>query len=235
VLRAILFDFNGVLVDDEPIHLELLQAVLAEEGLSLTAEDYYARYLGLDDRGCFGQVLAAGGQPATLPKLMRLIARKASYYQERIRRDGYPFFAGARELVGALAAESRMLGIVSGALREEVEGALRQEGLRERFKVLVTAEDVDEGKPDPSGYLLALAALSSEPPLPERLLHPHEVLAVEDSPAGLTAASQAGLVTLGVAHTYPAQRLREADAVVDRISELSVSRLDRLLAEASRR
>lgn len=235
MLRAILFDFNGVLVDDEPIHLELLQEVLAEEGLSLTADDYYARYLGLDDRSCFAGVRAAAGQPASLPKLMRLIARKASYYQERIRRDGYPFFAGARELVEALAADGRMLGIVSGALREEVEGALRQEGLRERFKVLVTAEDVEEGKPNPAGYLLALAALSSEPPLPERLLHPHEVLAVEDSPAGLAAASQAGLVTLGIAHTYPAQRLLDADAVVDRLSELSVSRLDQLLAEASRR
>jgi phosphoglycolate phosphatase/beta-phosphoglucomutase len=128
-----------------------------------------------------------------------------------------------------------MLGIVTGALREEVEGALRQAGLRERFKVLVTAEDVTEGKPDPSGYLLALAALNSEPPLPERLLHPHEVLAMEDSPAGLAAARQAGLLTLGVAHTYPAQRLRGADAVVDRLSELTVAKLDQLLAGPSRR
>src|SRR5262245_12624971 len=124
VLRAILFDFNGVLVDDEPIHLEIFQRVLAEEGIALSAEEYYSRYLGLDDRACFAAVLAAAGETATVPRLMRLIARKASYYQERIRRDGYPFFPGAVELVAALTAGGRMLGVVSGALREEVEGAL---------------------------------------------------------------------------------------------------------------
>jgi len=87
VLRAVLFDFNGVLVDDEPIHLELFQRVVAEEGIALSAADYFARYLGLDDRSCFAAVLAAAGEAATVPRLMRLIARKASYYQERIRRE----------------------------------------------------------------------------------------------------------------------------------------------------
>lgn len=235
MLRAILFDFNGVLVDDEPVHLEMFQRVLAEEGISLTAEDYYRDYLGMDDRGCFAAVLQRAGEPATVPRLMRLIARKASYYQERMRERGYPFFPGAAELVEELAAKGRMLGIVSGALREEVEGALRQAGLRDRFKVLVTAEDVDEGKPDPEGYRKALEALNSEPPLPERLLHPHEVLAIEDSPAGLSAAADLGLSTLAVAHTYPAARLRIADAQAESLREMTVERLERLLAEAGRR
>lgn len=232
MLRAILFDFNGVLVDDEPIHLEMSQRVLAEEGISLSTEDYYARYLGLDDRACFAALL---GEAATVPKLMRLIARKASYYQERIRREGYPFFPGAAELVRSLAARGRMLGVVSGALREEVEGALRQAGLLDSFKVLVTAEDVAAGKPDPEGYLRALEALNSQPPLPERLLHPHEVLAVEDSPAGLAAAAEVGFPTLGVAHTYPAARLREADVVVESLRDLTPERLEKLYAEVSRR
>jgi beta-phosphoglucomutase len=166
---------------------------------------------------------------------MRLIARKASYYQERIRRSGYPFFPGAVELVRSLSAQGTMLGVVSGALREEVEGALRQAGILDRFKVLVTAEDVEAGKPDPQGYLRALEALNSQPPLPERLLHPHEVLAVEDSPAGLTAAADVGLPTLGVAHTYPAARLREADVVVESLRDLTPERLERLYAEVSRR
>jgi beta-phosphoglucomutase len=235
VLRAVLFDFNGVLVDDEPIHLEMFQRVLADEGIQLTAEDYYAHYLGLDDRGCFAAVLAAAGQKPTVPRLMRLIARKSSYYQERIRQRGYPFFPGAVELVEELAAGGRMLGVVSGALLDEVEGGLRQTGLRERFKVLVTAEDVSEGKPDPEGYLRALEALNSFPPLPARLVHPHEVLAVEDSPAGLTAAADAGLVTLGVAQTYAADRLRTAQAVVPRLEGLTLARLDRLYAEVSLR
>jgi beta-phosphoglucomutase len=233
VLRAVLFDFNGVLVDDEPIHLEMFQRVLADEGITLTAEDYYARYLGLDDRGCFAAVLAAAGQEPTVPRLMRLIARKSSYYQERIHQRGYPFFPGAVELVDELAAAGRMLGVVTGALRDEVEEGLRQAGLRERFKVLVTAEDVSEGKPDPEGYLRALEALNSFPPLPARLIHPHEVLAVEDSPAGLAAASDAGLVTLGVGHTYSVDRLRAATAVVPRLKGLTPTRLEELMAKAS--
>jgi HAD superfamily hydrolase (TIGR01509 family) len=235
VIRAILFDFNGVLVDDEPIHLEMFQRVLGEEGIALTAEDYYRDYLGLDDRGCFAAVLQKAGETPTVPRLMRLIARKASYYQERMRQSGYPFFPGAAELVAELAAAGRMLGIVSGALSEEVESALRQAGLRERFKVLVTAEDVTEGKPDPEGYRRALEGLNSFPPLPERLLHPHEVLAIEDSPAGLAAAADLGLCTLAVAHTYPPHRLRMADAVAESLEGMTVARLERLLEEASRR
>jgi beta-phosphoglucomutase len=231
VLRALLFDFNGVLVDDEPIHLEMFQRVLAEEGLALSVEDYYQRYLGLDDRGCFAAVLAGAGEPATTPRLMRLIARKASYYQERVRERGYPFFAGAAGLVAAAGSAGWMLGVVSGALREEVEAALRQAGLRERFKVLVTAEDVAAGKPDPEGYRQALQALNALPPLPERLIHPHEVVAVEDSPAGLAAAAEAGLRTLAVAHTYPEARLAGADAVVARLDGLGRERLESLFAE----
>jgi HAD superfamily hydrolase (TIGR01509 family) len=238
VIRAVLFDFNGVLVDDEPIHLEVFQRVLAEEGISLSAEDYAARYVGLDDRTCFAAVLGRAGEsahPPDIPRLMRLVARKASYYQERIRRGGYPFFPGALELVTGLAAARRMLGVVSGALREEVDGALRQAGILDRFKVLVTTEDVDEGKPHPEGYLKALESLNSQPPLPERLLHPHEVLAVEDSPAGLAAAAEVGFPTLGVAHTFPAARLSGADVVTPSLRDLTPEGLDRLFAEVSRR
>jgi HAD superfamily hydrolase (TIGR01509 family) len=235
VLRAVLFDFNGVLVDDEPIHLEIFQRVLAEEGISLSAEDYQSRFVGLDDRTCFAAVLGEAGEPADTPRLMRLVARKASYYRERIRRGGYPFFPGALELVRALAEDRRMLGVVSGALREEVEGALRQAGMINLFKVLVTAEDVTEGKPHPEGYLRALESLNSQPPLPERLLHPHEVLAVEDSPAGLAAAAEVGFPTLGVAHTFPAGRLSGADVVAASLRDLTPEGLDRLFAEVSRR
>lgn len=232
MIRAVLFDFNGVLVDDEPIHLELFQRVLAEEGIALSAEDYQARFVGLDDRTCFAAMLGGAGD---VPRLMRLVARKASYYRDRIRRGGYPFFPGALELVRALAAGRRMLGVVSGALLEEVEGALRQSSVLDLFKVLVTAEDVTEGKPHPEGYLKALESLNSQPPLPERLLHPHEVLAVEDSPAGLAAAADVGFPTLGVAHTFPAARLSGADVVTPSLRDLTPEGLDRLFAEVSQR
>lgn len=235
MLRAILFDFNGILVDDEPIHFELFERVLGEEGITLDAAEYAGRFLGLDDRACFAAVLAERGEAPSMPQVMRLVARKASYYRERIRSRGYPFFAGAVDLVESAAARRLMLGVVSGALREEIEGALRQAALRDLFKVVISAEDVEEGKPDPQGYRRAVEALNALPPLPERLIHPHEALAVEDSPAGIEAAAAAGLVTLGVAHSYPPGRLAAADLVAPDLAELSLDRLQALFAEESRR
>jgi len=225
MVRAVLFDFNGVLVDDEPVHLALLQRVLGEEGVELSEEDYWSLYVGLDDRACFRTLLEGAGKAPTGPHLMRLIARKASYYQDWIRREGYTFFPGAPELVAGLSEAGIALGLVSGGLRDEVEGGLRQAGLRERFKVVVTAEDVDRGKPDPEGYRRGIELLNAVPPLPDRLLHPHEALAVEDTPAGLEAARLAGLSTVAVAHTYPKDALSGADHVVARIGDLEVDDL----------
>ena len=230
MLRAILFDFNGVLVDDEPIHLELFQKVLNEEGLELGREDYYAHYLGFDDRGCFQAVLEAAGEAATPDRLSRLIVRKSSYYQAHIKEHGFPTYPGAVELVTEAAEGGLMLGVVSGALRDEVEGALLQWRVRALFKTLVTAEDVKEGKPNPEGYRRALENLNALPPLPSRLIHPHEVLAVEDSAAGLSAAAACALCTLGVAQTYPASELSAADRTVESIAGLTLSRLRALFA-----
>lgn len=225
VLRAVMFDFNGVLVDDEPIHLEMFQKVLGEEGIELGRDEYYETYLGFDDKGCFAAVLDAAGEPCPPARLARLIARKAAYYRQRVQDGGFPFFPGAAELVRDAADRGWTLGLVSGALRDEIDGALRQAGLRELFKVVVAAEDVEESKPSPEGYEKALSALNSAPPLPERLVHPHEVLALEDSPAGLESAAAAGLVSVGVAQTYPASELGAAGAVVERCGDLSAERL----------
>lgn len=226
MLRAVIYDFNGVLVDDEPLHLELFQRVLEEEGIGLGEEEYYAEYLGYDDRGCFAAVLQAAGEEPSAARLARLIARKSSYYQEHIRRHGYPFFPGAAAAVRDCAGRGWVLAVVSGALREEVEGALAQEGLEDLFKTLVAAEDVSAGKPDPEGYRRVLEALNTRPPLPERLFHPHEVLVVEDSPAGLEAAAAAGLPTLAVANTYPPGALSTAGAVIAGTAELSARRIE---------
>ena len=222
VLRAILFDFNGILVDDEPIHFELFRKVLVEEGFELSEEDYYDKYLGYDDRGCFTAVLESAGVELTPDRLSRLIARKAAYYQARIHEQGFPFFDGAERLLREVAGDGIMLGVVSGALQDEVEGALEQVGLRPSFKVLVTAEDVTAGKPDPEGYRRGLELLNALPPLPPRLIHPHEVLAVEDSPAGLAAAASTGLTTLGVAQTYSATELGQADRVVGALRDVNL-------------
>ncbi|MCB1007913.1 MAG: HAD family phosphatase [Acidobacteria bacterium] len=231
MLRGVLFDFNGVLVDDEPLHFRLFRRVLAEEGVELDEATYYERYLGMDDRGALDAALSDAGRSADPMGLARLVARKAAFYQREIRREGYPFFGGALELVRDVAAAGWTLGVVSGALRDEVEGALLQGGVAELFKTLVTAEDVERGKPDPEGYRVALRALNAEPPLPARLVHPHEVLAIEDSAAGLAAATGSGLRTLGVAQSRAREVLTAAEAVVDRVAELSAARLAELFGD----
>ncbi len=235
MLRAIFFDFNGVLVDDEVIHQELFHEVLSEEGVSLSKEDYYENYVGCDDRGCFTLALESAGREVDPGLLMRLIARKASYYRDRIRRDGFEFFPGAEDLVKAAAADSITLAVVSGALRQEIEDALAQAELRDFFKVVVSSEDVRAGKPNPEGYLRALRELNSRSPLPERLFHPHEILAIEDTPPGLQAAAGAGLVTLGVAQTFARDELSAADVLADNLEGLSMEELQRQFAEASLR
>jgi len=236
VLRALLLDFNGVLVDDEPLHHELLLRVLGEEGVHLSREEAWPRFLGLGDRESFVAALGEAGQQAPAHRIARLIARKASYYQEAVRRNGYAFFPGALELVREAAAAGLVLGVVSGALREEIEGALRQAGVWEAFKVVVSADDVDEGKPSPQGYALALQLLNAQPPLPARLIHPHEALAVEDTPPGIAAARGAGLVTLAIAHSHDTAALAaaQADALAERLDGLGLDRLQALYAEASR-
>ena len=232
MLRALLFDFNGVLVDDEPLHFRLFRRVLGEEGVDLDERAYYREYLGFDDRDALRAALRAAGRAAEPMSIARLTARKAAYYQEEIRCHGYPFFPGALDLVRGAAAAGWTLGVVSGALRDEVEGALGQAEVAGLFKTLVTAEDVDRGKPDPEGYRRGLEALNAEPPLPARLIHPHEVLAIEDSPAGLAAAAGAGLRTLAVAQSYGREELTGAEVIADSIAGLSAARIAELFDAA---
>ena len=228
MLRGILFDFNGVLLDDEPLHFELFRRVLGEEGFELSEADYYREFVHFDDESGFRHALSRGGATPDPARIARLGARKAAYYQERIKEECYPFFVGAVDLVKSAADRGLVLGVVSGALRSEIEQALRQEGIDGLIKVVVAAEDVEESKPNPAGYLRGLEELNSKPPLPERLFHSHEVLAIEDTPFGLQAASAAGLLTLAVVHTVPVEELREADLTA---SSLDRVRIEELQAE----
>ena len=224
-MRAILFDFNGVLVDDEPIHFETMQRVFHEEGIEITEKDYFSNYLGLNDRNCISAILKNHQRASPGELVSRLVARKASYYQLQIRKIGFPEIPGAAELVREAHASGWDLGVVTGALRTEVEGALRQMKLSSCFKTLVTADEVPQGKPNPEGYRRGLQALNALPPLPARLFHPHEVLVIEDSPLGIQAAQALGMPTLGVASTQTLERLETADRVVAEMAELSLAKV----------
>ncbi len=208
MFKAVIFDFNGVIVDDEPLHLELFRRVLAEEGIALTDEDYHAKYLGYDDKGCFTAALADYGRAdlANPDFIAELIERKAGYYRQAIEEQ-FLLFPGAVELVQKLSAKFP-LAIASGALREEIEIVLRRGKIRDCFHAIIASEDVTACKPDPEGYVMALAALNA---LRKDPIHPSECLVIEDSIAGIEAAKRAGMWCLAVTNSYDADELTKAD------------------------
>lgn len=215
--QAIIFDFNGVIVDDEHVHFELFRDVLAEEGIELTEAAYHDRYLGYDDRGCFEAALTEAGQTFDSSRIETLIDRKAGRYIS-FAETGLKFFQDAAEVLSALA-DRWPLAICSGALRAEIEYALRRLGVRDRVIAIVSAEDTDRCKPDPQGYCLALDALRNHA---RADLQADQCLVIEDSIAGIEAAIAAGMQVIGVTHTYTRAELARAGAraIVDRLSHI---------------
>jgi HAD superfamily hydrolase (TIGR01509 family) len=217
MLRAVIFDFNGIIVDDEPIHFMLFQKVLGEEGIVLTEEAYYARYLGFDDRGAFSASYRDNNRQLSDSKLAELIDRKAVYYQEAIRSH-VAIFPGVKDLVDSLAGKLP-LAVASGALRHEIETILSTAGVLNCFQVIISAEDVNQGKPEPEIFLKALAKLND---IPENgnLIHPAECVVIEDSKEGIKGARRAGMRCLAVTNSHPADLLGEADAIVKSLEEV---------------
>lgn len=203
---AILFDFNGVIVDDEEQHRATLAALLADEGITLTREQYYGEYLGWNDRMSFVAAFRNAGKPLAAQRLDALIAEKSRRY-ERLIGESLTLVPGAVEFV-TRAAQERRLAIVSGALRREIEQVLDRTGLRRHFEVVVAAEDVACCKPDPAGYLAAHAALAARQPLTMS-----RSAAIEDSLPGLAAARAAGLHCTMLTTSHEPAALSAADAV----------------------
>lgn len=229
MFRAALLDYNGVLVDDELVHLAAFQDALRPLGVELSEADYWQRYLGFDDDGAFRAILQDAGRSVEGAVVRELIDAKRPLYLARAHAE-LKAFPGAAELVRALRAAGPV-GIVSGALRDEIELGLRVLGVREEIGYIVAAEDTQAGKPDPQGYVLGLSWLASE--LGGAL--GGDVLVVEDSLSGVEAAKAAGLTCLGVGHSYPLAELKRAgaDDTVDRIAHVDRALLERLYRQTN--
>jgi HAD superfamily hydrolase (TIGR01509 family) len=222
-LRAIIFDFDGVVADSEPIHLAVFQRVLGELGLFLSPEEYYADYLGYDDRGCFRAFLTAHGQSPTDKTIDDLVARKARAYLDHIKQR-LVIFPGVRELVREAAPRHR-LAIASGALRNEIEYVLECAGIRKEFEHITSAEDVRRGKPDPEPFVHALTSLNRITRSGQDRLSPDDCLVIEDSIPGIRAAHAAGMKVLAVANTHTVQDLHEADALTPSLADVRLTEL----------
>jgi beta-phosphoglucomutase-like phosphatase (HAD superfamily) len=220
-LRAIVFDFDGVIANTEPLHYRAFRDVLAESAIELSERDYYGRYLGYDDVGVFRAVATDRGLTWEIGRVAQLVEQKAARIEE-LERDGSILFPGAREAVRR-AAIAVPLAIASGALGIEIRRVLDREKLTDCFAAIVAAEDTPVGKPAPDPYLRAIALLADV----GGALAASECVAVEDSPWGLESARAAGLRTVGVAHTYKAVEL-DADAVISSVEALDLDALKRL-------
>ena len=224
-LQGVIFDFDGVIANSEPLHLRAFQGALASQGLELTSGDYYSRYLGFDDFGVFEAVAQDRGIRAGEQWVESLVARKGELLRELMQPDTV-LFPGARDFIRAAAAKAP-IAIASGALRHEIDEIVGEAGLSDLFVTIVAAGDTREGKPSPEPYRLAFNRLQEHAGLP---LDPRRCVAIEDSRWGLDSARGAGLRCVGVTTSYPAHELPGAELVVEGLKDLTVEVLDRLCA-----
>ncbi len=223
-MDAVIFDFDGVIIDSEPIHLRCFQQVLAPEGVDMTAEAYYEKYIGYDDHDCFIIAGRDHGVEFDEYRIREMVEVKTGLVKVMMAGQIRPF-DGVVELIGGLYEAGYPLAVCSAALREEIELAGAAVGILDYFSVIVAAEDVHASKPDPAGYRLAveqLAKMSPKPPAPEKCV------AVEDSRAGIAAAKTVGLKVLAVTNSYAAEALQQADLIVDSMKDIKPADLENL-------
>jgi beta-phosphoglucomutase len=206
-MKAVVFDFNGTLSNDEPLLARIYCELFAEQGRPLTEAEYYEHLAGRTDEEMFTRWLGHA-DPA-------LIEERTARYIGRVA-DGSTVDEETRAAVRFAAARAPV-AIVSATVRSEIEAVLDAAGLREAVAVIVSQDDVTRGKPDPEGYLMAARLLDVEPA---------EMLAFEDTDVGLSAAKAAGARVVGLTRTLGAARMALADELVERID---VPLLERLL------
>ena len=227
-LKAVLFDFNGVIINDESIHEQLLEEVLLTENLRFNPEEFQKYSLGRSDRSAMIDLCALRGRVLNESTLQSLLRRKHEAYLIRIKAmETLPIYEGVLEFIDLLRSAGCELAVVSGAMRAEIELVLVKMGVRDFFSTIVAGDEIGSSKPDPEGYLLGFKRLQEQ--FPKLDLTLENCLIVEDSFPGIEAAKAAGIDVVAVANTYPFHMLhRVANWTVDAVLDLD---LDRLLPE----
>jgi beta-phosphoglucomutase len=215
-IEAVIFDFDGVIVDTEPLHYAAFQKTLEPLGLHFTWQEYVETYIGFDDRDAFKHVFAAQGTILEHDRLHLLIGQKAAYFDDVIK-SGVSAYPGVLDLISHLKAGNIPLAICSGALKSDIDPILTMLGITNCFDVIVTADDVAASKPDPECYTLAFLKLHAAH---HKSFSKEATIAIEDTPAGITAARAAGLMVCGVTNSYPSDRLGQATFVTESLALL---------------
>ena len=232
-LKAVLFDFNGVIINDEAIHQQLTEEIILEENLRPSADEFREVCLGRSDRACLEEILKRRGRIVTQEYLTKLITSKAEAYQHQLEAmDKLPIYPGLEDLIFKLRVAQLPMGIVSGALRCEIELVISRANLAQHFCVIVAGDDIKVSKPEPDGYLLAVEKINQQ--YPTLNLRSNECLVIEDTPAGIEAAKRAGMQVVGVANTYPFHMLqRQANWTVDYLNDLELERVQQVYSQVS--
>ncbi|AQT68543.1 Phosphorylated carbohydrates phosphatase [Anaerohalosphaera lusitana] len=226
MLKAVIFDFDGVMVDSEPLHFKAFQQVLADKGVKLSKEQYYTTYLGYSDYDCVAEVSRDFELELTDSEVEDLIKLKTVAFEDLARQDGC-LIEGVREFVSMLCDKGIRMAICSGALRSDIDLLLRSTELTADFETIVTADDVVRSKPDPESYHKVLEGLKAA-----KTIDSDECVVIEDSHWGLAAARAAGLKCIGVTNTYSAEALDgNADIIVDNLQDLKLDELNKLCSE----
>jgi HAD superfamily hydrolase (TIGR01509 family) len=220
MLSAVVFDFDGIIVDSEPLHFRAFNEVLEPQGKMISWADYCDTYIGFDDRDAFKTLFKVYKEKLSASDLKALIARKADILQEYINNGEVAPLPGAVELVKSIPIRLPV-ALCSGALRSDIEPVLEKLGIGDAFSVMVTAEDTDKSKPDPAPYRLALQKLG--------IKDASTALAIEDTPAGIFSAKGAGLKVLAVTNSYDREYLMEADGVTDSLEHVNRMTLEDLV------
>src|SRR5690349_830906 len=227
MIKAIFFDVNGVINDDETIQMKAYQEVLSGHEIALTDELYFGA-LGMDDKTCVRSMFEHAKKPLSDPLLEEVLGAKTDLHRQMI--EELPLFPGVLTFLKAAAREFQ-LGLVSMANLNEVSYVFQRANLTPLFSVVVTAEDTSVCKPAPDCYACGLTKLNAKRQS-ERLLPllPAECLAIEDSPPGIESARVAGMRTLGVTNTVAADALRAAgaDVVTASLADWNVDAVHRL-------
>jgi beta-phosphoglucomutase len=227
-LQAIVFDFDGVIADSERLHLRAYQDVLTPEGVTVSDEDYYNRYLGYDDVGVFRAVGRDYNVAMDDRRVSELVARKGQRY-ESLTAAGEMLFPGAADFIRSAVAAAVPIAIASGALTHEIEDVLTRADLLGVFPVIIGADQTEHSKPHPQPYQTAFDRLRA---VTGRDLLPSRSVAIEDSRWGLVSARGADLRCVAVTNTYSEAELRaDAELVVAGLHALTLDALDALCAE----
>lgn len=214
---AVIFDFDGVIVDTEPLHYRSFQKILEPLGLGFNWEDYVETYMGFDDRDAFTEAFKTSGKTLNAAQLASLIDDKANVFQQ-IVAEGVSAYPGVVSLITTLYHQGVPLAISSGALKSDILPILDILNIKHCFSQIITAEDVAQSKPDPASYCLACELL--EKAYSERITARKQIVAIEDTPAGITSAKGAGITVIAVSNSYPQDKLTAADRIIDTLEVL---------------